>query len=138
MKILIARYQEGGKDRLLRIVGPITKEAIEKVFVPNRACSYSPENPQEGWKGTASFYASSESACPSLVEKIKPDLKNLGFDIQYRGRIAIPKNSLESLKTKSDLFSLVMETLSDEAHGRIDPKELEEIDYQEALSRLPK
>ena len=98
MEPLVAWYEE--KSRLLRIFGPITRKIIQDVFVPHSAYSYSPENmgedvmPEEIRRGNVSFLVSSEPGCSDLIEKLKPELKEHGFSLEYQGKVEI----IEDLK----------------------------------------
>ncbi len=133
-KLIVGRYENRSDIQCLRIVGPFSKEVSDKIL--NNYYPYSCK-PQEGEiYGQASFLVKSEDDCLEFVKKLKPVLEEQGYNLEYRGLVAVPPEKLSSLEKPNDLFKLVNETLIGESLGKIKPSKLVVLDYQKTLERL--
>ena len=136
-KLIVARYDD--KDKLrLRMVGPISREVIDNIFLPRNPDTWCAEE-DEGY-GEVSLLVESENECSGLVKKLNNDLKEKGYkdyNLEYRGPVAVPPERLSILKISDyDLYKLVINTMIAESKGEIKQEELKQLDYQKILEKL--
>lgn len=135
-KLIIARYDN--KDKLrLRIVGPISREVIDNIFLPCNPYAWHEE--EYGGYIEVGFLVESEDECSGLVNKLNNELKEKGYkdyNLEYRGPVAVPHEKLSLLKKSYDLYRLVINTMIAESKGEIKQEELKQLDYQKTLEKL--
>jgi len=136
-KLIIVRYENRENIQRLRMVGPISIEVIDNIFLPRNPNTRCAVEDGLGY-GEASLLVESEDNCPGLVKELNDELKEQNYNIEYRGVISVHPKELSSLKKPQDLYDLVRETLIKESNGEIKPEDLVKLDYQKTLDDINK